>query len=124
MAFELDTSGYVEGSPEGVRTKRFWWHKLDPFTRDYVEALFATERPGYDDAGVGGHYVCGFSDLAPETLARILEDCARYQRDCGLSGFGGSQLWAARQGGHLPTSYPPLTVSLGNDRRVYLREAS
>lgn len=74
------------------------WGDLDAFTQGYIEALFFTEnepgtcrydrtadRAAWDEAvhegrskDIPGDY--GFSDLAPETLARIIEDCERFQR--------------------------------------------
>ena len=48
---------------------------LDEFTQGYVEAMFWTEcnsdNPELEDAT--------FGDLAPETLAAIIEDCAAFQ---------------------------------------------
>ena len=55
------------------------FHGLDEFTRGYVEAIFFTEchsdNPELED--------CTFGDLAPETLARIVEDCADFQKSLG-----------------------------------------
>lgn len=126
-AFTLDTSGFVEGRPEGVRTKRFYWTDLDPFAQGYVEALltafwntvlYATRiKPR------------GFRDLAPETLAAILKDCAAQPGNDHLvctttrQHDNGVLFWRKRQRGEVE-GFPPLTPYLGGDGKVYLREAS
>jgi hypothetical protein len=50
------------------------WRDLDAFTQGYVEAMFFTSTG--DD---GEAFAEGFADLAPETLARIIADCAKFQ---------------------------------------------
>ena len=51
---------------------------LDEFTQGYVECLFwlscNSDNPEMED--------CTLSDLAPETLASIVEDCADFQKGC------------------------------------------
>ena len=51
------------------------YRKLDSFTQGYIEAMFFTESGGdgcaCDDKS--------FSDLAPETLKEIIEDCESFQ---------------------------------------------
>ncbi len=51
------------------------FYTLDEFTQGYVHAIFFTEchsdSPELQDAT--------FADLAPETLAAIVEDCAAFQ---------------------------------------------
>lgn len=44
---------------------------LDSFTQGYVECMFFT--------GHGDLAYATFADLAPETLAKIIEDCAAFQ---------------------------------------------
>lgn len=72
--------------------------ELDSFTQGYIEALFFTdeeqlcEESGRDMPSVAidmatmesrfvGGDSPGFSDLAPETLAKIVADCERFQRE-------------------------------------------
>lgn len=59
------------GSPEGSKA----FAALDSFTQGYVECLFFTEchadNPELEHAS--------FAELAPETLARIVEDCRDFQ---------------------------------------------
>lgn len=62
---------------------------LDYFTQGYIEAMFYTEEaPGvtteewqatedHNEGSFPGDV--GFADLAPETLARIIADCKRFQ---------------------------------------------
>lgn len=130
--FTLDTSGQVAVGRNpvwGVLTVSF--RDLPPFAQGYVEALFADARPGYDDAGLGGHYVCGFSDLSPEALGMILQDCERIQgraREGLTNGLArptdpGGAFWRLRQRGIYGDDFPPLTPFLADDGKVHLREA-
>jgi len=132
------------------------WSDLDPFTQGYVEAVFAglsahladqgdlasrygDKRPASDIAGfveaklhaqacIERADALGFSDLAPETLARIVEDCAAgaalYQpsRSEERLDVTGRTFWQTRQDGLL-TRHPPLTAYLGDDGLARLREA-
>jgi hypothetical protein len=82
--FILDTAGVVsvdtrvsEGRAPGTSHPVVItaWRDLDAFTQGYVEALFFTSTG--DDGEAFGE---GFADLAPETLARIIADCAAFQK--------------------------------------------
>lgn len=101
--FHLDTSGEVSlASVQNAdcltkrrfgSSLRFEWADLDAFTQGYIEALFFTNA---EELGAGDFLVArceaageahGFSDLAPETLAQIIANCAKFQasdgwRDC------------------------------------------
>ena len=70
------------GSREAARA----FKTLDSFTQGYVEAMFFTEcEPGTDSdswdherhSSLPGDAT--FAELAPETLARIVADCAKFQ---------------------------------------------
>jgi hypothetical protein len=51
---------------------------LDSFTQGYIEAMFFTETgPDNEDEGLGDE--TNFEELAPETLAAIILDCATFQ---------------------------------------------
>ena len=80
------------GSPETARE----FAKLDSFTQGYIEAMFFTDEEqlceesgrnmpsvAFDMTTMESHFVGGdspsFADLAPETLARIIADCQRFQ---------------------------------------------
>lgn len=129
-AFTLDTSGYVEHPRGSDDVSAIYWSDLTPFAQGYVEALFASERPGYDDAGLGGHYVCGFSDLSPEALALILRDCAAFIETAhpptspDNDQRRGRAFWRLRQLNRYAGMWPPLTVSLDDDGKVRLAVAS
>jgi hypothetical protein len=100
--FTLDTSGTVHavpGAPAGQGTYHpvdLDWCDLDAFTQGYISALFASSYdvlPGFmatanqpETDKLRTHPV-GFSDLAPETLARIIKDCAAF-RDGMASALG------------------------------------
>lgn len=60
------------GSPEASRTFR----ALDSFTQGYIEAAFFTET-GYRENGDLENATV--AELAPETLADIVADCAAWQ---------------------------------------------
>lgn len=95
--FVMDKGGIVlsaDANPAyaGFKAEGAWtFHALDAFTRGYIEALFFTEcDPSINAADVkpGSEFVdgsipadVGFSDLAPETLARIIADCSGFQVD-------------------------------------------
>ena len=94
----------------GVNAAPVTWSDLDAFTQGYIEAAFFTEtEPGTTRAdrvttrgtvrkswaegeregqhkNIPGDY--GFADLAPETLARMIADCAAFQ---------GSETWTLRE---------------------------
>lgn len=62
------------GSPDATRTFR----ALDSFTQGYIEAAFFTNTGDADDAENGLENAT-FAELAPETLADIVADCAAWQ---------------------------------------------
>jgi len=131
--FRLDTSGHVAAQPAfdgragyGTSPGRaarvsgsVSWANLDAFTQGYIEALFFTSTG--DD---GEPLEQGFSDLAPETLSRIISDCERQldKRRAINTPENGAAYWTMRQ--NLRREHadllPPLTVQLGDDGRVYL----
>lgn len=131
MTFQLDTSGFVQDwvPPHGERAgyagpNRVGWTDLDPFTQGYVEAALTGVET--DEIVPVGYRPAGFSDLAPETLARIIENCAKAQtyrqHQAGFTPAArhGRFFWADRQR-NCQGGFPPLTVSLGDDGKVYLR---
>lgn len=71
-----------------------------------------------DCDGKGSRSVA-FRDIAPETLARIIADCEAMQGH-GLAGTVsvGRGAWDARQSSLCVPSFPPLTVTLGDDGKV------
>ncbi len=87
--FVLDTSGRVECAVSFQPIGWAIWPDLDAFTAGYIEALFFTEcaqgvtteewqgSAEHDEGSIPGDV--GFADLAPETLARIIADCAKFQ---------------------------------------------
>lgn len=149
--FTLDTSGHVKGYvrdfwPADEKTPQImpgrytapneWsvaWTDLDPFTQGYVEALLAFAASG--PAIPHGWYVdpnearARFRDLAPETLQRILTDCAARLAQATPpypnTREEGARTWIRRQAGKLKLhGFPPLTPYLGDDGKVYLREGT
>lgn len=51
---------------------------LDTFTQGYIEAAFFTQSGDAEDGGTVGDL--GFTDLAPETLQSMIEDCREFQK--------------------------------------------
>jgi len=140
--FALDTSGAVAGPvtyPMGAAMRgMIRWPDLSPFAQGYVEAMFASLPD--EEFWQGGF---GFSDLAPETLAAILRDCEVFvsfltgEYDDATMRMMGREFWRARNGAadafmawplnrpaliERSRAFPPLTPSLGDDGRVYLKE--
>jgi len=145
---EFDTSGSVADVPGpgetarsvAIRDGKTIWSDLSPFTQGYVEALLTPDphrlpglswRPGCPQC-VASKFTCdthyrqgvGFSDLAPETLARIIADCERRVSAEGIrwatveaGNTSGHAFWRLQQDGDAP-SFPPLTVQLGDDGKV------
>src|SRR6266566_1821392 len=62
------------GSPDAARN----YQKLDAFTQGYIEAMFFTSS-GYPEDDELEH--ASVAELAPETLAKIIADCAKFQAD-------------------------------------------
>lgn len=139
MTFELDTSGFVHGwvQPHGERKgyagpNRFSFDDLDPFTQGYVEAAltWAAERFSFEFKRDRVRHA-QFSDLAPETLARIVEDCAKaladWQQENQNAPEYGARFWKDRQADHLngmEPRFPPLAAHLGDDGKIYFKEAN
>jgi hypothetical protein len=126
---KLDTSGavFTPTSPKHVRGTR--WSDLDPFTQGYVEAMFASGRPliALRGATQNPFRPPAFRDLAPSALARIMKDCAEVIAAVPTSPMpntaaNGQIFWQLRQVGQF-NLWPPLTVYLGGDGLIYLRDA-
>ena len=138
----LDTSGTVHGVPGAPAGQGTYhpvdldWCDLTPFAQGYIEALMGdfvagllTQTVGFDHPHIVafGEKVraLAFHDLAPETLARIISDCAEMTDDEGdyTSGDreGGAEYWQDRQATLHPERLPPgsfwtpLTIQLGAD---------
>lgn len=122
MADQINASGEVAG-----RT----WADLTPFAQGYVEALLSDFRASLE---VGRRHPLPvgmnprFSDLASETLERIVADCAKWREvyPASTDGHaGGDRFWGIRQAALVPRRrFPPVTPYLGDDGKVYLREAA
>lgn len=122
MSFQFDTTGMIDTHPdeEQDRGHLISWPALTPFTQGYVEALFEQAFGDYRDCGWP---VPSFSDMAPETFARIIADCEQAQTHRQhQAGFTSAEqhgrfFWADRQR-DCQAGFPPLTVYLGDDGKV------
>lgn len=135
--FQLDTSGAVIREPQPQGGPLYWhWFDLSPFAQGYVEAALRSLRDG--DLGYLPWSTikkdCGFANLAPETLAAMLKDCeatplsrpyahARTAHQIADARGAGARFWELRQRGEFPKTFPPRALYLGNDGKVYQREA-
>lgn len=139
MTFQLDATGFVarqDGGHFSINNAALAcvrWSDLDPFTQGYVEKVLWAAGGQISPTRL----YLGFSDLAPETLARIVEDCARFRsygehegfKCCDDTGEHGRQFWEKRNWRPWPAhaavyerdGFPPLTAYLGDDGKVYLR---
>lgn len=142
---QLDTSGLVMLPRPGAPQYSDGWgfEHLTPFAQGYVEAMLRvceaistarprgpTERPMLRSM-ILNMRSAAFSDLAPETLARIIEDCERFVGDPSTNrADNGAACWRMRNRSphrfFFQEQFPddgPLTPYLGDDGKVYLREA-
>lgn len=119
MAFQLDTSGnvsltLVQGVPYEIAGGHEW-SDLSPFTQGYIEALFDDYGPIWiqGDDYDGLYWVPRFSDLAPETLDRIIADCEAKATAlaCPLTAEDGRVFWRKFMS-------RSLTVQLCDDGKV------
>lgn len=86
------------GTPEAAT--RF--ARLDTFTQAYIEAAFFTDTGDPDDEE-DGLESASVADLAPESLAQIVADCARFQALAGEAiaddpAHAGRDFWYTRNG--------------------------
>lgn len=142
MSFQFDTSGVVDAPAgsyltlDGQKFLALGFGALSPFVQGYVEMMF---REAFEASPMGeglgpsfdGIPVFAFSDLAAETLSRIIEDCERvcshlptqYASFWGVrpepfdQERNGRLFWKDRQSG-LRKNFPPLTLTLGEDGKV------
>jgi hypothetical protein len=123
-AFTLDASGEINVSVDDAthldHAGSYVWSDLTPFAQGYVEAMFIWGRENIDLEASRWRDNIGFSDLAPETLARIIADTdmTRGQYPERLS-WQGAQWFMHRQANGCGWA-PPLTVTLGDDGKVRL----
>lgn len=123
-----DNQGY-EGEPcsDDCPSRSVAWEELGTFTQGYIEAMpwevLLGETYSLGCSRAAGD-APGFSDLAPEALSRIIEDCAAFL----ASGAGeedsdhGRRFWAMRVrrqvGGRWHPRFPPLNVLISTDGKV------
>lgn len=124
--FNLDTSGAVETPNSGGQVRRGWlWPDLSPFEQGYggkmARALYhqlVADKIYPDEA----HHIVAFRNWAPETLAAIRNDCAKFRPARfpeKLQAHYGACFWGDRQRG-LEPGFPVLTATLSEDGRVRL----
>lgn len=142
MTFQLDTSGSVilprvDAGDGALYREPISWADLTPFTQGYIEALFEALGPYNWMDEQGGAWPSKFSDLAPETLARIIADCEAVQKRVADRLFvcpDGATFWTQRQTrfarvgaedrGWAVAHFPPQTVQLCDDGKVRFAPAT
>lgn len=122
----LDTSGVVcvvDDPADRYGFREFYWTDLSPFAQGYIEAALRDYLMRNLGPLASGD-ILGFSDLAPETLAAMMKDCERYlshgRRRELQQPQDGAALWETRQMDISP-AFPPITLYLGDDGRIYQR---
>jgi len=79
--------------------------QIDTFTRAYIVCALWSSTDNADDSGgdpLDSNY--DESDIAPDTLKQMAEDCAIFQRDNDIEGYGdddsqaGHDFWLTRNG--------------------------
>lgn len=122
----LDTSGYVEGRPQGVRTKRWHWSDLTPFQQGYAAEVIKAAQDAHDREMMsdldGPEYRLGFTSLSPAAIAMIIRDCedANHTFNGARDAGGGRAFWAWRKTGQ-SVAFPPVTITLSDDGNVNLQ---
>lgn len=136
--FQFDTSGEVlmnrlangRGEPwrdvEGGARLCYAWRHLSPGVRGCIAKILEefTEARPWKIADDG--FEPGFSDLHPDTLARIIADWERHSQRHALVGPWadiqiGRNFWSNRQN-ELSPNFPPLTFYLNDVGKVCIRE--
>lgn len=149
MSFKLDVSGVIGGDMWAAKPiLGTIWDDLSLFTQGYIEAMLQDLNDKRINS-LGGIFApafrfyvpAKFSDLAPETLARIIADCGRYLgqtsiqphqaaqedgrafyalRQSAPDYFNGPEMAQNMEGEPIASVYcfPPLSVQLGNDGKV------
>lgn len=72
---DVDPKAYVHSTPE-------WWNDLDEFTLAYIESAFWSTNDGATESGgepLDKNY--DRSDLDPDTLKKMAEDCLSFQQE-------------------------------------------
>lgn len=124
-----DLSPFVQGcvkrllrdlykAPQTIDGGQTWTWVLTTATReDWLDGV------DFDPALMPDFVPVYYSDLAPETLARIIEDCAKFVHKFGEdlnTRANGARLWNDRQTSR-PTGFGPLTPYLSDDGKVHLK---
>ncbi len=128
--FLLDTSGEIHvpesiGKDGRTRGRLIQWTDLPPFTQGYIEAAFTSlPFPTVPEDTSGWR----FSDLAPETLAAMMTDCAKgatFFQSHRRGTTEGATFWKDRQSGCFKKDYLwPNTLYLAPDGKVHQRETT
>jgi hypothetical protein len=124
-AFTFDPAGDVI-----VNQTRIRFADLPPFMQGYVQpAMLSTEWPSPSEGYGPSSHVIRFDWLAPSTLEAMMKDCAVFEAHPvsnarhPLDAEAGRRFWESCQRGERPETFPPLTLTLGDDGLIYQREA-
>lgn len=114
-------NGYINSNhlKPGGRVDSWDSYPSDIWSEDVLDIEGLSEQEAWE------RHPLAFSELAPETLARIIADCEAWRREfagrtaetsADRPNMGG-EFWRIRQEGKRST-FPPLTVQLGDDGKV------
>lgn len=140
-----DNRGYTGVPCSDDCPSRSWaWEDLTPFAQDYIAEALEGWSFAPATAPEGGYHwdvtdlnpaewwcdeiptdapafrPVAFYDLAPETLDRIVSDCAAMALHLRRERMSttGARAWALRQSGFWPKTWPPVIVQLGTDDKI------
>lgn len=102
---------------------------LSPFAQGYIEAALDGQKvpAAYDGSEPVKYRVVAFSDLAPATLAAMLEDCGRWRAlHPSVEDHHGGIFWECRQvvSKVAAEGFPPVHLYLADDGKIHQREAA
>lgn len=129
--FQFDTSGEVRGvygmPYAGCKAADVMWPDLSPGAQGCIAEMLQ-EVNRQLQAATESDFRFGYSHLHPDTLARIIADWERFEREHILGKtLSGEAYWKMRQAGDLHSEFTPcrpVTPYLNDEGKVCLKEQS
>lgn len=121
--FTLDTSGAIDVPLSAHYLEVTRWRNLTLFTQGALTKALEELQARLDSEGLTNpNFPVRFCDLAPETLARFIEDCRLADRDQSSFEYG-ALWWQDRQNNSDP-HFRPCTLYVADDGKVRHREGA